>query len=659
MNDLLPRQALAMHGTADALATVNEEVSGRLRPLAAKIDAFKNNPSAVVTGEDFRALQSDIRTMKAAVADIRKNGVEVGGGRMIVPKDIMKALENEVAKAESLFETAKHDVKQRMLDNFILTAEKLFCLEEPEEMQMANFDDKIGKLFIARNQFLESFLAVKNATLAKNPNQNEINKALRQTHKAATALVNATYGIPLPPGQNAGKLSKILGTAQAAHTVGVRLTSLVQELLNSDRLFSGNEAMSIFKGELSVSSVVESRARGLQDGDVDPANEDANIESSKRLGEGVAGTVYLLRRMDGSEVVFKGEMESRTGLNAICAGGTAYKNSQQTVNLNIASKNAANALGCGDLIVNYKAGTHKGEFGFFMDKAKGRSAHDIADKGGSKTDEAGLTGKEISNLESGERRRVKGEMMRQLNRLQWTDIITGQMDRHHENYFIHVDRQSHKVTVSGIDNDACYSKYRTGIATYAFDEDRSSQFSTALANVLKDAGVRDPANEARRLLADDPSITQQGNRITVNALKVTNKAVLAALKNVTGVQSVSVPDAIDRDFYDHLMTLKNDPAARQAYLDSIRPRIGGENLAAAEARLKDAIDHAERLAEAGKVVEKDAWADETTPRRESGSVRIELPDGRSKTLSHQASFQVNDIVCPSYFARDKIDRLFE
>ena len=34
VDDLLPRQALAMHGTADGLATVSQEISGRLRPLA-------------------------------------------------------------------------------------------------------------------------------------------------------------------------------------------------------------------------------------------------------------------------------------------------------------------------------------------------------------------------------------------------------------------------------------------------------------------------------------------------------------------------------------------------------------------------------------------------------------------------------------------------
>ena len=41
VDELLPRQALAMHGTADALATVSADVTDRLRPLAEKIDAFR------------------------------------------------------------------------------------------------------------------------------------------------------------------------------------------------------------------------------------------------------------------------------------------------------------------------------------------------------------------------------------------------------------------------------------------------------------------------------------------------------------------------------------------------------------------------------------------------------------------------------------------
>lgn len=44
VEELLPRQALAMHGTVDALASVDEEVTAGLRPLAERIDAFRANP---------------------------------------------------------------------------------------------------------------------------------------------------------------------------------------------------------------------------------------------------------------------------------------------------------------------------------------------------------------------------------------------------------------------------------------------------------------------------------------------------------------------------------------------------------------------------------------------------------------------------------------
>ena len=660
MDDLLPRQALAMHGPADALATVSQEISGRLRPLAEKIDAFKQNPNASLAGDNYLALQSDIRTMKAAVADIREHGIQVGGGRMMVAKDILQALIKEVAQAEELFKTARHDVKQRMLDNFINTADKLFRMADQDEGQLRRDNEEhADTLFDKRDLFLASLAVVKNALLAENPSQDAVNQALNNSVAAADQLLEATYHVTVPLGSRGGDVTKFIGTAQAVHTVVAQFVTMAHYILNSDRLFTGNEAMSVFKGELSVSSVVESSARGLRTDDVDPANEDANIESSKLLGAGNVGTVYLLRRRDGAEVVFKCEMESRTGLNTACVGkGDSYKKNQQIVNLNIATKNAANALGCGNLIVNYKAGTHEGTFGFFMDKAKGRCAKDLAGKGGSKTDEAGLTGKEISNLEDGERRRVKGEIMRQLNRLQWLDIIAGQLDRHSDNYFIHVDRQTHNVTVAGIDNDACYSKYRTGVGTFALDASRSSHFTSELVKVLQNAGVRNPQDEAKRLLREDPSITLNGKKITVDALKVRNKAILSALAETTGVKSIAVPDKIDRDFYNHLMELKNNPDVRKAYLDSIRSRIGSENLAAAEARLNDVIAHAERLAGEHKIVEGDKWGNETTPRRNSSYVTIELPDGRNKTLNRQSSFDVNNLTCPSYFARDGLDKLF-
>ena len=94
-------------------------------------------------------------------------------------------------------------------------------------------------------------------------------------------------------------------------------------------------------------------------------------------------------------------------------------------------------------------------------------------------------------------------------------------------------------------------------------------------------------------------------------------------------------------------------------MKNMRMRMGEDNVIAAEARLNDVIAHAERLERENKVVDGDKWGDETTPRRNSGSVKIDNPGGRQKSLSRQNALDVNNMTCQSYFARDKIDRLFE
>ena len=60
--------------------------------------------------------------MKAAVREIRTNGIAVGKGRMVVAKDVVTALEREVARAEELFATARADVARKILGNYVGTA---------------------------------------------------------------------------------------------------------------------------------------------------------------------------------------------------------------------------------------------------------------------------------------------------------------------------------------------------------------------------------------------------------------------------------------------------------------------------------------------------------------------------------------------------------
>jgi len=659
VNELLPRQALAMHGTANALATVSEEVSGRLRPLAEKIDAFRRDPSITLNSQAYLELQGDIANMKAAIEDIRNNGIAVGEGRLMVADDMMKALETEVSKVEVQFKTARKDVAQTLLQNYLETVGSLFNEDSGYEFQKANGDKKLTTMLELRDYTLVAMKNLCDASLDPNKTaEKDLDPSLIDLQKTAGMLWKAADIARHLPGTSAERFNKLIDRCRAIGTVVTDFANAVIRLHGSDRFFTGSEAMGVFEGKISVSSLVEARARGLASVDVDPANEDANIVSERELGSGVVGTVYELQRRDGTSVVFKGEMESRTGLNAIAAGGgKSYDMGQKAVNLNIASKKAAEALGMGGMIVNYSAGTHKGVFGFFMEKAKGLTGRDFGAGKSSSASGAGMSAKEINRLPAVQRQQVKADIMRELNRLQWLDLLTGQNDRHWENYFIHVDRETHKVTVKGIDNDAGYSQSRTGAVRYTFDKNRSDAFKIQLQLIAEKIDSRNVKTEYNRLLADPGITVHNDGRITVDAAKLGNKAIGHAIANLSGVHSLAIPDKIDRATYDALMALKQDPA-RTEYLKSIRPRLSEASYNAAVSRLDDVIAHAEKLGNEHKIVEEDGWINVQETPIETGKISVIRQNGNEKHLGGEIANDVNELFCPSYFARDNIGKHF-
>lgn len=666
VNDLLPRQALAMHGTADALATVSNEVSGKLKPLAEKIDAFRQNPSTTLNTQAYLELQSDIATMKAAIKDIRKNGIEVGGGRLMVADDIMKALENEVSKVEAQFKTARKDVAQKILENYIDTTVSLFFQELRYEDQYSRHDDKLVTMLNQRDETIQAMMNLRDAVLETETSKDDptktqkkdLNPLINDLATKASKLWKTADSVRCLAGESAQSFNQIIYRCRAIGTVVSDFVHAVTNLHEGDSFFTGSEAMGVFDGTISASSLVESRARGLSSADVDPANEDANIISERKLGSGVAGTVYELQRRDGTSVVFKGETESRTGLNTIAAGGgKSYAMDQQTVNLNIATKSAATALGIGETIVNYSAGTHNGVFGFFMEKAKGMTGHAFTDGKSSSGPDAGMSSKEIRKLPTAQRQQIKADLMRELNRLQWLDLVTGQSDRHWENYFIHVDRETHKVTVKGIDNDAGFSQSRTGAVRYAFDKNRSAIFKSLLKDLAKSIDSRNVNAELENLLKDPGITIDKDGLITVDASKLANKAIAKCIFELAGTQSLAIPDKIDRTTYDSLMSLRQDPA-RKAYLDSIRPRLSEASYNAAVSRLDDVIAHAEKLGNEGKIVEENGWTQVQEQPLATGKLPVRKLNGSEKQLGGFIATKTNSLCCPSYFAREKIDKLF-
>jgi hypothetical protein len=336
-------------------------------------------------------------------------------------------------------------------------------------------------------------------------------------------------------------------------------------------------------------------------------------------------------------------------------GGGSYDLLQKTVNLNFASKKAAEALGMGGLIVRYSAGVHKDVFGFYMEKARGATGKDFVASRASAAD--GLTAKEIKKLPREESLRIKAEIKRELNRLQWLDLLTGQADRHESNYFIHVDRTTHQVTVKGIDNDAGYSQYRIGAVKFKLDEGRSSVFRSQL---LATARKIDPAH-AEALLQrylNDPGITDNHDgTLTIDAFRIADKTLAYALATTTGAQTLAIPDKIDSETYAALVALKSGPA-RQAYLDSIRPRLSEASYNAAVSRLDDTIAHAERLHGEDKVVNSNAWADVQETPLATGKLSTRKLDGSEKRIGGEIATHAHEAFSPSIYARDGFEKLF-
>ena len=657
VDELLPRQALAMHGTADALATVSADVTDRLRPLAEKIDAFRRDPSATIQSEAFRELQGDIAAMKAAVREIRTNGIAVGKGRMVVAKDVVAALEREVARAEELFATARDDVARKILGNYVETARSVLCTNGYLESQYGGEASRALALQ-RRGEVLAAMDALAAAALDPGKTPDQLNALVADLTQKGTRLLKAAAAAKPARTQNSEPFDAMLRRLGGAGPVVLGLIQLVKLTRNRDRFFTGAEAMAIFQGELSVSSVVEARARGLQDADVNPANEDANIVAERELGAGKAGTVVELTRSDGTSVVFKGETESRSGLALLAAGaGKAYEMDQQAVNLNFAAKSAADALRMPGMVVDYSAGAHRGVFGFFMGKAKGMTPNAIRQDAFPSSPDAGLTPKQIRRLPAPQRRQVRADLQRELNRLQWLDLVTGQSDRHWENYFVHVDPATRKVTVTGIDNDAGYSQYRVGAAKFSFDKDRTALFKFRLKLLAQQIDPRH-ANEVLARLLKDPGLSANGaGGLDVDATRIKDKIVIEALKETTGIQGLALPDKIDRETYDALVALKAGPA-REAYLDAIRPRLSEGCFRAAVSRLDDVIAHAEALERKGDVLEGDAWLDRAEQPLGTGDITVRKQDGGTKRIGGTIAQNINILRCPSYFARDLFDRLF-
>ena len=671
-SDLIPREALLMHGTADALEMMKAHFGDNVASLARKLDDFAANGGENLTKADLDELKECIRDMKTAVQDVRKNGIEVGGlkdgekaGRIIVDRTVLDEMDGVLGEVSAKFADASRHYVESVRKAFVEEVRQSLLPDPPNPAK--DFDN----VFRSYRNGVEEFARTLNQLANEELTDAALDAAIAdldwsiQVHQVYDG--DDLAGLLVQNGYSADVAAKAGRCYADVRLIVAQFKEMVAStnryLLGGEAGLSAGDVRRMFLGDVGVSSVVEARVRGFNAGDASGAADDANVAESTLLGRGAAGSAYLLTMKDGSELVFKPELEGRLGLGLQAAGHGAYAQSQKIANLNLATYDTARALGCQDVVVKYSVGSHKGRFGMFMEKAPGVSAAKFA-KG------------KVEAKDAGERSRIKGQVARKLNRLQWLDAITGQGDRSGSNYFLHVDQGSHEVTVKGIDNDASFVSNRIGMQKYKFSEQAAQDFLGYLQIVCSAAhGGDEEGTELMRCTGSEAIVSdEEAKTLVVDLSKVgTSREIELALAMTVGAQSTALPDVIDRDLYNRLMELDSNENAKADYLASIRPRLSDEGFEAAKLRLEDAIRHARELNDQGKVVGGDGWEAIASAGRPDGAgeqlkvvnssgkevaVTAEMFDDQGAQVKRLAQDGIRGAET-SYYLRDGLDRLLD
>ena len=676
-NELMPREAILMHGTAEAVEKMGES----LGPLVGKLADFATDGGKTLDARELAAIQDDIRTMKSAIENVRRNGYnekehEDGGKtfttRTEVDQSLLLAMDNVLDNASAKLADVKKTFVENTRQAFLKEVKASLRPEDASggfEALGSNIhnSETVANLIQMRDRFfaaLDRFLSDKDP-----PPIETFDKAIASCVQELTALGKDHFTARLTAvGFN---MAAAKTTAKTLMGIKIVAAQFKEMMISTQRLLDSDEDMGIATGDVrrvllgenTISSLVESKARGFKPEDVAPAADEANVVDSRPLGSGIASSTYMLTTKSGEEFVFKPELDGRTGLNKLNIGNGAYLDTQNVANLNFATQETAKAFKCEDIVVKYSVGSHDEQFGVFMEKAKGYTGNDFADKKSSGGE--GIPPSNLHTLGTSPKFAIKGDVARKLNRLMWLDLITGQGDRHWNNYFIHIDEKTREVTLKAIDNDASFSETRIGLLKFAPDAGKAQLFEEALREICRKLHGTSWMHELMFRVLKDPAIKRNGDNtiesIDLGAMK--SPEVGMAAVSILGVHSVALPEEIDKDFYDVLMEMDKDSAKKQAYLDSIKPRISPAALAATRTRLDEAIEHAKSLAGKGKVYGNEKWhtmsvLGRMTPMAKD--VKITKLDGTSATFTGNIKFVEIYIVrkCPSYFMRDYFDEMF-
>ncbi len=637
---LLPSKALEMHGTEEAMAHVKKEV---LQPLADRLESLAALGDGGIHAGEISALRVEVAEMRLAVSEMREHGIVCDGGKGVVRPDgglldgIVHVLDEVDAKMSNVTKILgdgmiKDFFKKDVAEDCRFKMPRLPRKVQTVAPQLYEASRLRAQIDVAAREY-ESLLSDPVAT----HQQRRAALAAILAKMSALMSIDAStlkeqtmrYGDAMR--QSADDLwCALRRDAAVLHAKLVHLDVMYRRMdeMQSEDFLTGRSALEVFEGRLRSTTLVEARIRGIADEDVDPALDDRNVRFSKKLGSGAANTVYAVTYEDGETYVFKPEAPGRNGLEYLCVGECgAYDAAQQVVQLNVATSKVAAVLGAEEAVVKTSAGTHSGQYGLFMEKAPGVTCDEFLEgrSGGGES----LSIKDIRGLPPDERREVKAGLMRGLNRLQWLDVITGQSDRHRGNYMIDVrpnpsgSAQRYSVSVKGIDNDACFTKWRTGLHTIEVGPDKYAEFVESLQMYAKEAYGRSTSSDVfcdRFRRENGVEWDEEARTIRIDLSQCGRTGEVAFISKLAfSFHSIAIPELIDADLCDHILALGDDSESRSRFLKDLEKRLTPDAYRVALVRLDQVVAHVRNLKAKTpeRVISADLWATEVVQNHRS------------------------------------------
>ncbi len=348
-------------------------------------------------------------------------------------------------------------------------------------------------------------------------------------------------------------------------------------------------------GNLDAGTVVLTYASGLNHRHIDKEVCNAEITRRQQLGKGAVNDVQLLTytgkdstgQTTTYERVFKPAPEARVGLHLInTAKSIGFNGTQNAIQTNVGAQYIAEKIGAKNVISASRFGVVDGMPGILMDRGPGVKASDCRHQYAT----------DFTFLPAEDQRTLRGNLMRELNRLQWADVLSGQMDRHRGNYMVYIDFDTMDVRVTGIDNDVCCGKNMVGMRKLRLP----------------------PANFERYFKGEELSTTQGIEKIVEGEPPQVTGYICDMMKmpvqmrnrlmEHNGAHAMTLPSVIDAEMARNIEGIDLDE-----YANDLREILQDEeSVQAAVSRLKEAKAYVRELAEKGKVIDADAWHSSST-----------------------------------------------